>query len=453
MKKVSKAKSILWFKAGKNLYRRGGRHGIYYARFEKSGKETWKSLRTTSPSIAKAKLAELEAKVTKSNVTRPDGKAPSLAQAIKEALQRWKLRRAYKSLETMEFRLKRIADSPIGRLPINRVAAEQIERVLLSLIDVRYKDQIDENGEPRLISNSSRNRIVVELRKVFREFKEWRLDNPCDEIQRYPERDGERVAPTLEEVNSVLEVLRDSRTRAEGQKAADFVEFLLFSGCRLAEANGLVWERVFFDRNYLIVHGKSDQDSTYKARQVPLFTSLRQLMERLRRENPEATGPVFPGTGDQAYNPRRILSTANEKAELPKERHFSFHGLRHTFATECVIRGIHFSTIAQILGHEDNGILVAQRYGNHLKNDHMMAFVDVLDFSKEANQANTDFVGDILNALEHAPDPKQQLGIFISKSTDIVGMKADLNDLKDWRELSQKVDGDLTAMFLAKQNY
>jgi len=448
MKRVTKAKKTHWVRVGGNLYRRGGRHGVYYARIEKSGKETWKSLRTKTPLVAKQKLAELEAKLAKTTSPRPDGKPPTLAEAIEQSLERWKQRRAYKSFETMYYRLKRIAESELGRVPINRVTAEQIEKLLLSLRDVRYKNAKDENGEPRLISNPSRNRILVELRKVFKEFKLWRIDNPCDEIQRFPERADERVAPTLEEVRAVVTELRDGRMRVEGKKAADFVEFLLNSGCRLSEANGLTWERVFFDRGYLIVHGKSDQDSQYLARQIPLFASLRRLLERMQEETDDASGPVFPGSGSQAYNPRRVLSSAIKKAKLSDDRTFSFHGLRHTFATECVIRGLHFSTIARILGHQDNGILVAQRYGNHLNDEHLMAYANRLDFSKDAQQANSTLADDILGAFRHAPDPSHKLGVLLTRTQDIKDMNAALKKALGLRELSRKAEDNLTAVFL-----
>ncbi len=63
---------------------------------------------------------------------------------------------------------------------------------------------------------------------------------------------------------------------------------------------------------------------------------------------------------------RESLLLVREKAGLPK---VGFHDLRHFFASQCVMAGMDFMTIASWLGHSDGGIFVGKVYG-HLADTH-----------------------------------------------------------------------------------
>jgi integrase len=54
-----------------------------------------------------------------------------------------------------------------------------------------------------------------------------------------------------------------------------------------------------------------------------------------------------------------------------------FHDLRHFFASQCVMAGIDFMTVASWLGHSDGGILVGKVYG-HLADEHKRRMADNL---------------------------------------------------------------------------
>lgn len=251
---MTKAKSkSSWVRVSGNLYRRGAQ-GIYYARYERNGKESWKSLKTKTRSVAKAKLAELETKLARSPLSQAAASStPTLAALIERCLLKWDKRNEYKSFKDIEGRLKIVAKSPLGRLLVTRITSEQIETFLINLTNQHRNTKAGEALSS--VTNATRNRYLVELNKVFKEAKAWRVDNPCDEVQRFPERNKERVSPTTEEIAAVLAPLRDGRVRIEGRKAADFIEFLSLSGCRLAEGGEVVWERVFFDHGYILVRG------------------------------------------------------------------------------------------------------------------------------------------------------------------------------------------------------
>jgi integrase len=62
------------------------------------------------------------------------------------------------------------------------------------------------------------------------------------------------------------------------------------------------------------------------------------------------------------------------KAKLPW---VGFHDFRHFFASQCVMAGIDFMTVAGWLGHSDGGALVGKVYG-HLADEHKRRMADCL---------------------------------------------------------------------------
>ena len=58
-----------------------------------------------------------------------------------------------------------------------------------------------------------------------------------------------------------------------------------------------------------------------------------------------------------------------------------FHDFRHFFASQCVMGGLDFMTIAHWLGHSDGGILVGKVYG-HLADAHKARMADSLSILK-----------------------------------------------------------------------
>ena len=77
---------------------------------------------------------------------------------------------------------------------------------------------------------------------------------------------------------------------------------------------------------------------------------------------------------------RESLLLVRKKAGLPK---VGFHDMRHFFASECVMAGIDFMTVAAWLGHSDGGILVGKVYG-HLADTHKKAAAKKLNFFGDA---------------------------------------------------------------------
>ena len=97
-----------------------------------------------------------------------------------------------------------------------------------------------------------------------------------------------------------------------------------------------------------------------------------------------ATGSVF---WSQKGTPYRSFRTAFEcavrKAGISD---FTFHDLRHTFASRLVMSGVDLPTVKELMGHRD--ITMTLRY-THLSSDHKHSAVRTLErFGMESRQVS-----------------------------------------------------------------
>lgn len=110
---------------------------------------------------------------------------------------------------------------------------------------------------------------------------------------------------------------------------------------------------------------------------------LSALLRELLAELPPDTAWLFPSAqrGERdihAQTLRESLRVVRKRAGLTW---VGFHDLRHFFASQCVMAGLDFMTIAHWLGHQDGGILVGKVYG-HLADTHKKEAARKLRFFK-----------------------------------------------------------------------
>jgi len=132
-------------------------------------------------------------------------------------------------------------------------------------------------------------------------------------------------------------------------------------------------EDIDFKRGSVTIGSDGDSKNT-KSRTVDFSPELEALLREMERELPPETTWLFPspqrGSKDiHAQTLRESLKSVRKKADL---EWVGFHDFRHFFASQCVMAGIDFMTIASWLGHSDGGILVGKVYG-HLADTHKSA--------------------------------------------------------------------------------
>lgn len=195
-----------------------------------------------------------------------------------------------------------------------------------------------------------------------------RYDNPALRLKRISRPKTELIVPTREQFRKIIAHVREQAAKkypgdylgSRLSPSADFLEFLAYSGCRLAEAQNLTWEDVG-DGFIRVRAGKGG-----KSRRVDMTDDLKSLLNRLRGqfEGFVLVGPIFA-----IKAPRAALSCACRRLSLP---HLRLHDLRHFFATNAIESGIDIATVAKWLGHADGGVLALSVYG-HVRDDHSRA--------------------------------------------------------------------------------
>lgn len=195
------------------------------------------------------------------------------------------------------------------------------------------------------------------------------VDNPLTSLKRRKECKAAIVIPSKEQFRVVLSELRQGH-KATGE-AADFVEFLGYSGCRQGEAASIQWNDVNFVLATLRITGGVTGTKNHEWRSIPLFQPLRRLLASIRTRKTEVGGSVF-----EIRDARLQINRACERLGLPRYGH---HTMRHFFCSNAIEAGCDFKVIAEWLGHKDGGVLVARTYG-HLRNEHSAAMAQRIVF-------------------------------------------------------------------------
>jgi integrase len=238
----------------------------------------------------------------------------------------------------------------------------------LSTHDIRrfYRKKRDEG-----LSNRSLEYIHTTLRKALEDAKNDGsiTRNPTDGVKPYKTPQGstkESKALNPIQVRALL-------SAASGDRWEALYVVALHTGLRRGEALGLLWEDVKLEEATLSVKRSLDVDGTLKTPKNPSSRRtlklapralaalkahrVRQNEERLRAGDTwKDNDLIFPNTVGKPMNAgnfyRREFQPLLKHAGLAGED-FTFHSLRHTFATTLAARSVHPSTAQKMLGHSD----------------------------------------------------------------------------------------------------
>jgi integrase len=145
-------------------------------------------------------------------------------------------------------------------------------------------------------------------------------------------------------------------------------DIALYTGLRLGEQYALTRDCVNLERKLLTV----PRSKNGRPRHVPLNARPLAAFTWLLGSHGDANVFQRRRMAARSYAPR-WFKRAVAKAGIED---FSWHNLRHTFASRLVMAGIDIRTVQELLGHRT--IQMTMRYA-HLAPDHQRAAVDVLD--------------------------------------------------------------------------
>jgi integrase len=208
--------------------------------------------------------------------------------------------------------------------------------------------------------------------KAHQEKAGVRLDNPAIELKRTKIKQKDLQLPERSQFREMVANLRKD-SGGWGPRIGDLVEFLAYSGMRIAsEAIWVNWEDVDWKRREIIVRGHPDTSTkNNELRRIPIIEDMANLLERMRPKTGDPKGPILK------------IARCNEAlkrvcAEMGIKR-LTHHDLRHLFATICIESGVDIPTVARWLGHKDGGALALKTYG-HLRNEHSQEMAKKVKF-------------------------------------------------------------------------
>lgn len=204
------------------------------------------------------------------------------------------------------------------------------------------------------------------MRRMFnvarREWK-WVKENPVADLSFSVGNSNARDRwLTLEEERRLLEC-------AEGPKwLRPLLVVALHTGMRKGEILGLRWQDIDFGRKILTVQ----KSKNGQKRGIPMSEALTETLMKQRQETRviDISGRVFP-IADRSL--RAAYAKALKKAGIED---FTFHDLRHTFATRLVQAGVDLYRVQRLLGHKS--IIMTMRYSHHYP-ESLRSSIEVLD--------------------------------------------------------------------------
>lgn len=344
-----------WARVAECLYRNRS-SGTYYAWVKRGGKQIRKSLLTQDRKLAERALKEFREKAG-----LIDHKSDLRDVTFEGLGKKW--------LKIRFTRLKPSAAKRIGGCMdrLNEVFGRYRIRDINESACERW-----ELKRSQEVSASTFNKEKEVLNGLFGYAIEKGLliADPSRRVKRRKLSTKEILIPSRDQFTALVKQLRSMDVRY--QNAADLVELLAVSGMRLGEATRIRWREVNFDQGSFTVSGGKAGTKNREIRFVPLFPSMRRLLEvfRAKREI-EEEAELIP-----INDAKNALMSACRKANLPN---FTHHSMRHFFVSNAIEAGIDFKTIAAWVGHKDGGLLVAKTYG-HLRDSHSMEMAKLMDF-------------------------------------------------------------------------
>jgi len=250
---------------------------------------------------------------------------------------------------------------------------DEVDRAAVMAFRRRLADATERKGRRSVLAPATINRIIGILRMIMAEaVLRHGIENPCAEIRRLKLQRTDIQPFTLDEINRILEaVRRDYRP---------YLTFRFFTGVRSAEAHGLKWRHVEFERSQVLIRetyrdGRTDYTKTDGSqRNLQVSTPVLKALEAMRPdgyiENPEkfADAYVFHTKSGSPLDTTnfvyRVWKPLLNSLEIAYRRPYE---MRHTCATLWLASGEAPEWIARQLGHTTTEMLF-RTYSRYVPN-------------------------------------------------------------------------------------
>jgi len=237
---------------------------------------------------------------------------------------------------------------PFGGKSISQITPLSLEN---------YKSERLKDAAPATV-----NRELACLKHMFTKAIQWHMAtvNPVKQVRLLKENNQRLRYLTNDEVQRLLKEL--------APHIRPVVVCALYTGMRRGEILNLTWDDVDLKQGIIFVR----QSKSGERREVPISSALAGVFKAL----PRTSDYLFSvGNGHRMRSVREGFISATKRAGI---LNFTFHDLRHTFASHLVMSGVDLLAVKELLGHKS--INMTLRYA-HLSPDHKRRAVESLKYS------------------------------------------------------------------------
>ncbi len=240
-----------------------------------------------------------------------------------------------------------------GNIPLNNFTTMGVEK---------YQTKVITSGR----KPATANRHLAALKHMFRKGVEWEMVS--DEILKKV-----RAVKFLPENNRRLRYLSAEECQELINGCSPHLKPIVITalntGMRREEILSLEWEKHIDLRHGFIL---LDNTKNNERREIPLNQTLKETFRGIQRRLDSPY--VFADQEGRRY--RDISNSFKTACRRARIKDFTFHDLRHTFASQLIMAGVDLVTLKELLGHKD--IKHTLRY-SHLAPSHKINAVEKLD--------------------------------------------------------------------------
>lgn len=253
-----------------------------------------------------------------------------------------------------------------GDIPVEELDLDLVRRYRLSL------NRLDDGRGGQLLSRKTQNYHIIALRALLKYLlRQEHAVLPPDKIDLAKSEAREVAFLEREELEAIFDSIDTADVRGLRDRA--LVEMLYSTGLRVSELRGLDRGQVSLERGEFTVRGKGR-----KTRIVFLSDRCKQWLEQYLAARSDALDPLFVNT--RGASRQSSVVTHQQKAKSAKMKELSTtdyrlstvsieaivrkyarlagltkkvtpHTLRHTFATQMLMRGADIRSVQELLGH------------------------------------------------------------------------------------------------------
>ncbi len=247
-----------------------------------------------------------------------------------------------------------------GNIPLNKITSFQTEKFIIQ----KFSE-----------SNHTAKQYFLNLRSAFNKAITWNYikDNPTKNIKLPKIPKNNPIFIDEVELNQIINQEPD-------QQLKDMYLFAFHTGMRLGEIVNLTWNTVDLIEGIInVTNTVNFTTKGKKERVIPINDRIQNLLSKRLPKiiSIEKSEYVFNNHG-MKFNDEYIskkFKCALRKVKTINQA-FHFHDLRHSFASNLVIKGVPIYTVMELLGHQD--IKTTQIY-SHLKVENLKEAVKVLE--------------------------------------------------------------------------